>query len=154
MFSSKVQRTITIQDDEGGDVTVILQKLTDRKLREASDAQSLAYYAMTKTASKALLDAQRDSAKATEAATPKEAVTEDPDTIAARVKAKHKARCSGYDRDLVLRAGVKSWSVDAKLPGALDDLDATLAERFHLEILDLSLPAIDPETEETARKNA
>jgi hypothetical protein len=134
-FATAVTDTVTI-----GDVTVTIKKLNWKQLRKASEAQTAAYYALVGKAPKGLLDAQAERAKERAA---------DAD-IADKPKEHNYA---GYDRDVVLQAGVKSWTVDAKLPSGLDDLDEATAEHLHKAILDLSLPPLDPAAVEAERKN-
>ena len=133
-FAQAVTDTVTI-----GDVTVTIKKLNWKQLRKASEAQSAAYYALVSKAPKALLDAQAASAK-----------EKGGDQAEEKPKQHNYA---GYDRDVVLQAGVKSWTADAKLPSGLDDLDEATADQLHRAILDLSLPPLDPAVGEAERKN-
>jgi hypothetical protein len=121
--------------------TVTYHKLNWKKLREASDAQTLAYYAQVSKAPKALLDAQ-----ATTTAQAKGSATGVADTP-------KEHNYAGYDRDVVFRAGVKSVPGVEKVNTWLDDLDEVDAKRLHKAILDLSLPPLDPAVEDAERKN-
>lgn len=134
-FANAVTDTITI-----GDVTVTIKKLNWRKLQEASEAQTAAYYAQVAKAPKVLLDAQAST------------VREKEQAVAVGDKPK-RHNYAGYDRGVVLRAGIKSWTVEAKLPAAVDELDEATSEQLHRAILDLSLPSLDASAEEDARKN-
>jgi len=55
-----------------------------------------------------------------------------------------KARYTTYDRQLVIQAGVVSWTYPERLSDGLEDLDEETAQKLHEAILDLSLPPIDP----------
>lgn len=135
-FATAVTDTVSFSD-----VTVTIKKLNHKKLREASEAQTAAYYAQVSKAPKGLLDAQAATAKEREQAP---GASDKPKVH----------NYAGYDRDVVLRAGVKAISgIEAKLPAALDDLDEESAKRLHEAILNLSLPPLDDQAEEDARKN-
>lgn len=69
-------------------------------------------------------------------------------------KIKIEQRYAAFDREIVLKNGVEKWTDEAKLPGGLDDLVESSADKLHRRILDLTLPPIDAATVEDERKNS
>jgi hypothetical protein len=60
-----------------------------------------------------------------------------------------------YDLGTVLHAGIKSWPADAKVTReAVEALTQEDANELFIEILDLSLPPLDPAVVQEERKNA
>lgn len=138
MFASVVTESIEI-----GDVTVTIQKLNWKKLREAAQVRSEEARATMKALPQAMLDQMARGSDGEKKA---------PEVP---IDVQRTARYTMYDRDKVLRAGVKAWTAqDRKLPGALDELDEEVAEQLLRAILDLSLPPLEPGVEEAARKNS
>jgi hypothetical protein len=136
MFASRITDTVEI-----GDVVVTIQKLSWKSLRKAEEAKSdaaLGHLAKMGNAAGAIQ----------ERADARHKDRELDDT------AKREMRYAAYDRDVVLRAGIKSWTADEKLPGAIDFLEEAAANKIFRAIVDLSLPPLDAAVEETARKNA
>jgi hypothetical protein len=142
MFASSVIDTVAI-----GDVIVTIRKLSWKSLEKASDVKTdrdlAATSKMGQIAAQSIREVQQARAAATVELSPEE-----------QVKRQREARYRNYDRDLIIRAGVKSWTAEPKLPAALEDLDEETAEVLYRAIVDLSLPALDPKVEEEARKNA
>jgi hypothetical protein len=156
MSASQVTDTITIIDPVAGEVIVTIKKLNWKKLRDADRAQTEDYYASVAKAPKSVVEGWQKQADQNKGKEP-----EPPKDDAAKAKAleeRYKARAAGYDRDTCFRAGVKSVSIpDVKdqkqLYAWLDDLDEENAAKIHRAIVDSSLPSLEPEVEEAARKN-
>jgi hypothetical protein len=142
MFASRVKKVVTLNDGDV-DVGVTIRKLSARSLEKASDARQSTAIARARDAGGELVKIFRETDEVKAAA----AAAKDP--IAAA-----KARYAAYDRAAVLLAGVESWTSDVKLPQGLDDLDEEAADLLHREILDLSLPPLDPEAAEAVGKVA
>jgi len=135
MFASAVRSQVTI-----GDVAVTIQKLSWKSLEHAADIQTeRALGALAKIGGAAASQQLQNRAETKASLT---------------IEQQREARYRSYDRNAVLKAGVKSWTSAAKLPAALDDLDDDTAELLHRAILDLSLPSLEPGAEEAAQKNA
>jgi hypothetical protein len=136
MFASMKTDTVTLREDaEGGaptEVTVTVQKLSWRQLREASEKATENAIRSAQAAGGDLLRAMRD------VATPATQQTPDEKALAER-----EALYRQYDRGTVLRLGVLKWTHATKLPAGLDDLDEAAAETIHRKVLDISLPQKD-----------
>ena len=128
MFASQTSKTIVDKDlQSGSDISVVILKLNWKKLRDAAEAVSERAMRAAASAPAAMLQVFKDAA-------PERPKQEEAG-----------ARYRQYDREIVLRAGVKSWSVAVPLDKGLDDLDEPVADRLHHEIIDLSLPPVDAE---------
>lgn len=139
MFATGVTKEVVI-----GDVTVTIKKLNWKKLRDAAQART----EVARAEMKALPSAMLERIVARQAGTGPDGAPPAPVPI----EQQRLARYASYDREIVLRAGVKSWTVDAKLPEAVDTLDEETAEQLHRAIVDLSLPLLEPGAEEAERK--
>lgn len=156
MFASKTTSTVTLHDDAFGDVVVTIQKLSGHALEEAEKIRSdesmiLALKMQSAMAVPAL-------AEAVAARVAMKASAPDQPAAAVDVQLRCEQRYKQYDRNTVVRSGVRSWLSTAKekLPSVqigVQDLDDASAEQLHRAILDLTLPAIDVAAQEDDRKN-
>ena len=62
-----------------------------------------------------------------------------------------KARHGEYDMERVLVSGIDSWSYGELTPERILKMEEDQAERLHREILDFSLPPLDPEVAERGK---
>lgn len=139
MFASKVTSQVVFPDG-----AVNIRKLSARSLEKASEARQISVSQLSRSMGPELMKAfaTDDSDKPSK---PKVEPTLDQ---------QRKARYAVYDRQLVLQAGVVSWTYETKLSEGLEDLDEEAATTLHEAILDLSLPPIDPmEREALGAKN-
>jgi hypothetical protein len=140
MFASKVTREVTL---DGGE-RVVIRKLNHASLDRAREAQSSKGARSLRDFGGEIVKVLR-SEEFVELKTKK---AEDPD-------APRKARYAAFDRGVVLTAGIQSWTAEVKLSAeAIQDLDDATAQRLHEEIIDLSLPPLDPKAAEEKEKNA
>jgi len=138
MFASRITKNVDVQDGDGV-VIVTVQKLSGRSLQKAREQRSAAQLASLRGASKDMLAMFRSP---------------ELDVLAAQVKrqtedaqARAQARYNEFDREAVLNAGIVRWSCEDRIklsPEAVADLDEDTAQKLHAEILDLSLPPLDP----------
>ena len=147
MFASRVTKDVVLNDGDL-DVTVTVQKLSARALEKAREARTVSQAAPLRAMGGDILKAMR---------------SESMDEAAASLRAKRatlegakKERYDAHDRFTVLQSGIVRWR-GADLPAvsqeSIEDLDEDSAQKLHEEILDLSLPPIDPaELEERAAK--
>jgi hypothetical protein len=142
MFASRITQDVEVSDGQSA-VVVTIRKLSGNSLGKAKDARTADKLSSIRTASKDLLAFWKDASV--------EAVAE---KLAERQKAeqdatsKAEARYAEYDRLTVLQAGIVRWSSDVKVtPDTVADLDEETADKLHRAILDLSLPALDPEAD-------
>jgi hypothetical protein len=144
MFAG-VTDTVTVNDPIVGEQVVTIQKLSWKTLEKASDIQTERGLAHTVKlgANMAQVIQDRLDAQAKTDLTPEE-----------QLEQKRQARYRNYDRDHIVRAGVKSWTAPPKLPAALETLDEETADILYRAIIDLSLPPLDPAVAEAERKNA
>ena len=142
MFASRITKNVDIQD---GDVVVVVtvQKLSARSLQKAREARSAAQLYSLRGASKDMLQMFRSpelDAAAEKIASRRAAEANDPE-------ARARARYEQFDREAVLNAGIVRWSCEDRIrlsPEAVSDLDEDSSEKLCREILDLSLPPLDP----------
>lgn len=171
MFASKVTSTVTITDPYFGDVVVTIQKLSGNAQEKALNVRSeeqmrVALQLNAALSSSAMGDrvaearAQAEAAAAAAVAAPPADGDAPPVEVAPAVvvdtAAQREARYQRYDRDTVVRSGVRSWLCGDKekplpqIQAGVQDLDDDAMTTLHRAILDLSLPSLD---EENARKN-
>jgi len=135
MFASKVKSQVEL---EGG--TVIIKKLSARRLEEARERKQLQFFGTAKAMGGEVLRAIR-SLPETEVKAAAEQHAQKPDS--------GDERYGSFDRDAVLKAGIDSWSFNEKCNAeSIDDLDEPAANAIFRAIVDLSLPAADPKAEE------
>lgn len=148
MFASRVTKDVVLNDGDL-DVTVTIQKLSARALEKAREAKTISQAAPLRAMGGDILKAVR---------------SESMDEAAASLRAKRatiegakKERYDAHDRFTVLQAGIVRWrgaDLPPVSPKSVEDLDEDSAQRLHEEIVDLSLPPIDPaELEERAAKD-
>lgn len=129
MYASKQTKILTLKDDDGADVPVLIRKLSASQLRKAGKARHKQHLEEARDLGPELIEALRD-------ATAKEATGD---------------RYDQYDRELVLAFGVKEWGgrkvgedgVLAEIGGekySLGDLDEETADQVYRELVDLSAP--------------
>jgi len=131
MFASDTKRDVPV-----GDVTVTVRKLSGRSLEKASEAQSISAATVTRSFGPEVMKVLREGR-----------AEQTPEQRTA-------SRYQAYDRQSVLVAGIMRWTSPVPLAQGIDDLDEESAELLFRAILDLSLPAIDPEAVKAAEKKA
>lgn len=142
MFASRVTKDVEL---DGGE-RVVIRKLNHSALERARDARSSA-------GAKSLRDFGGDILRVLRS----EEFTEIQQKRAQdeTVESRRLARYAAFDRNVVLQAGIVSWTADVKVtPEAIGDLEEPIAQRLHEEIVDLSLPALDPKQAEEQGKGA
>lgn len=138
MFASKTTKEITV-----GELRVTLQKLSRRVLDEASDAQRVKVAKMFRDAGPSFTAAlQAENSRRTKKV---EAVP--------TLEERRNARYASYDPDVVLRKGIRTWSSPTKISEGVEDLDFETSELLFHELIDMSLPALEPKAEEETSKN-
>jgi len=128
---------LTKKQVEFPDGTVTIHKLSWRSLQGARLTRAMDQAASMRNIGGEILKALRS--ETVEAAVNK--VKEEKTDIDKR----RLARYDEYDRGSLLVAGIEVWSYGELNAKAIDDLPEDMAERLHHEILDLSLPALEPE---------
>jgi hypothetical protein len=141
MFASRTTSTVTI-----GAVVVTIQKLNWKALGQASEAAAPQIEKAAAEARRLVDGLGAEVIAAIEKRRAEKGTADDSEQ-------RRERRYRQYDRAAVLRAGIKSWTAEEKLPGAIDDLEEPVAEQLHRAILDLSLPPIDAAAQEQLRKN-
>lgn len=142
MFASKVTSQVVFPDG-----VVNIRKLSAMSLEKAQAARQITVSQLSRSMGPELIRAfnspeVEEAAKNRPKPTPEE---------------KHKARYAGYDRQLVLQAGVVSWTYQKddgtplKVSEGLADVDEESAEKLHEAILDLSLPPITEAEQEAVQ---
>ena len=131
MFASKTVAQVVFPDG-----AVNIRKLSALSLEKASAARQISVSQLSRSMGPELMKAfaggDDDEKKSSK---PKVEPTMDE---------QRKARYTTYDRQLVIQAGVVSWTYPERLSDGLEDLDEETAQKLHEAILDLSLPPIDP----------
>lgn len=135
MFASRVKKTVTITDGDET-VDVVIRKLSARSLDAAEEAAQARAIKKSRDAGGELVKAFRETA------------TVRPADAAARTLSRYRA----YDPDTIVRAGVESWTSKVPVETGVQDLDEEAREKLHREILDISLPPLDPAEAEAAGK--
>ena len=141
MFASRVTKDVTISGEDGSDdVIVTIQKLSARSLDNAQTQRHIALGQTARGLGADVLQTIRDIPDKVETEkTPEELRT---------------ARYGSYDRDSVLISGIVRWTAEITLDKGVGDLDEETATTLFHEILDLSLPPVDPkEAEERQGKS-
>ena len=145
MFASQVRSTVDLEDS----VQVVIRKLSAKTLDKAREAKQMAFAASARAYGADMMKVLRDaSAQDIEAAEKRRA------EALAKENASGDSRFAGYDRDVVLTAGIVSWNVEPKVsPDSVADLDEPTAGKLFKAILELSLPPVDPQAieEKTAK---
>lgn len=147
MFASQTTDTVTIQDP-AGPVTVTIRKLAGKALRRAAEVQ---FHASMRRAAIASTVATQTSEELQQALAAREAEQKKETPTAEQLRER---RYLQYDREEVLRAGIKSWTATEKIDDtSRDDLDEAAAEQLHRAIVDLSLGPVEVKVVEEQRKN-
>lgn len=140
MFASKVTKEVVL---DGGE-RVVIRKLNHAALDRAREVRSSAGAKSLRDFGGEILKVMRSE----EFSQLKQARDESPEAAKA-------GRYAAFDRNVVLQAGIVSWTAEVKLSAeAIDDLDEPSAQKLHEEIVDLSLPPLDPKKAEELAKNA
>ena len=107
---------------------LVIRKLNHRRLREAAEERARRGVESAKQAGAELIKVYQEQKNADR----DEAETPAVDTTAVPFEA--------YDRDVVLKAGIKDWSyTDQVSPATVDDLDEVTAAWAHREIVAFAL---------------
>lgn len=140
MFASKVTKQVVFED--GG--SVVIRKLNHSALDRAREAKSSKGARSLRDFGGEVLKVLRSD----EYTALQEKKAEDPNAV-------REARYASFDRGVVLVAGIVSWNADVKLtPEAIEDLDEGTADTIFKEIVDLSLPPLDPKVAAVKEGNA
>jgi len=119
MFASRITGTVQV-----GDVVVTIAKLSWKKLREASEANTENQLATARAVGPEMMRAFREMGE-----------------TAKDEAAKPGDRYKGYDREKVLLAGIRSWTAPEKVtPDTVGDLETAAADEIFRAIIDLSVP--------------
>jgi hypothetical protein len=132
MFASKTVAQVVFPDG-----AVNIRKLSALSLEKASAARQISVSQLSRSMGPELMKAFAGGGDDDEKKSSKPKVEPTMDE-------QRKARYTTYDRQLVIQAGVVSWTYPERLSDGLEDLDEETAQKLHEAILDLSLPPIDP----------
>ena len=126
MFASRITATVSLADDH----SVTIRKLSATTLDKARDARSADQAKTLRNYGGDILKAIRSEEVNTAAAAKPE--------VKVDAKVAHYAT---FDRELVLNAGIVSWTVPEKVnPDNVSDLDEPSAKAIFEAIIDLSSP--------------
>jgi len=133
MFASQIQKEVVLEGDE----RVTIRKLSALTLDKARAAKQADQAKVLRNYGGDLLKAIRsDSLEDVAAAV----AAKRADPVVQRA-----AHYDEFDREVVLNAGIVSWTSDRKVnPESVGDLDEPSAQKLHEAIVDLSVP-FDPE---------
>jgi len=155
MFTSRTRKDVKVEVGPEQYEVVTIRKISGVSLDKAAEAHRIDVINIVKGYGAELLGFSRAKAaeKAEELPAPKpvEPVVEPeltPEQKEAQLKTRREARYGEYDRQLVLQAGIVSWSdKDAKVNAeSIADLDDAISKLLCREILDLSLPALEDDS--------
>ena len=132
LFASKIVSQVVFPDG-----AVNIRKLSALSLEKASAARQISVSQLSRSMGPELMKAFAGGSDDDEKKSSKPKVEPTMDE-------QRKARYTTYDRQLVIQAGVVSWTYPERLSDGLEDLDEETAQKLHEAILDLSLPPIDP----------
>jgi hypothetical protein len=152
MFASRTQKDVEVKVGDTVE-TVTLRKLSGVSLDKAEVARRMEVIQTVRSFGTELFAAmgerkaqvEADAAVApAPAPAPKPEPT--PEEKAAKLKAMQEVRYNEYDRQLVLQAGIVRWTAPEIVnPANIADLDEGVSVKLHREILDISLPSLDPD---------
>lgn len=125
-----IVKTIEIPNES---VSVVIRKLSHMELKQAAKARQSEGVGFMRELGGELMKSLRDA---------------DVGAVK-RIQETQQADINTYDRDLLLKTGIVSWTYDAKLPGATDFLDESTAKFLSEQIFDFSRPE-----DKTEAKNA
>jgi hypothetical protein len=135
---TNVTDTIQLPDGEWADI----RKLSHKQLKEAAKVRRSEGFETMREIGAELIKAMRDSVD-----------TADLQEKVKRIQDAQAADVHNYDRDVLLKKGLVSWTYpDAPLPDATDDLDDPTAEFLAERIFLFSRPP-SPAVAEAERKN-
>lgn len=118
---SNITKVVEIPNE---DVTVVIRKLSHTQLKSAAKARQSEGVGFMREMGGELLKALKDA-----------------DTTAVKkIQEAQEADISNYDRDTLLKNGIVSWTYEAKLPNATDDLDEATAKFLAESIFEFSRP--------------
>ena len=147
MFASRTIRKIEFTGEDGAPVNVVtIRKLSALELAEAGDERRTEIRKLSESMGASLMDEFRQAAakaaaakaEKVEKAEPKKPLTEEEQ------KKAREASFFGYARAYVLKAGIMSWTDSMPLEQGIKELDEAAADRLFKEILEISIPPIDP----------
>lgn len=131
MFASQTTKVVEFPD---GAVTI--QKLSWRSLEKARQARASDQAAGLRNIGGDILKALRSEAI--------EDLSKQLKAKSASADERRLARYADFDRGTLLQSGIKAWTYGEVKPELIEQLPEEDAERLHHEILDLSLPPLDP----------
>lgn len=146
MFSGKL-KAVLVEDDELGPGQVSIRKLSRRTLRRAATNKSID---------------QAGNLKALGGDVVKALNSKELEEIQKRLKAAKKTaeelrkeRYASFDEDVILDAGIESWTYPVKVDAAsIEKLDDESAKKLFEEIVDFSCGPIDEAEAEELPKGA
>lgn len=160
MFASRFKKEVRVEVEPDVYEVVTIRKLSGVSLEKAAEAHRMTVIQTVKVYGSELLGFARERSaelkerKAAEAEAapapvpvpvpePEPVVELTPEQKAAALKVQQEARYGEYDKQLVLQAGIVSWTAPEKVnPENIADLDEKVSTLLFREILDASLPPL------------
>jgi len=118
---SNITKSVSIPNE---DATAVIRKLSHTQLKAAAKARQSEGVGFMREMGAEMMKALRDA---------------DTETVK-KIEDGQQANINNYDRDMLLKSGIASWSYDAQLPGATDDLDEPTAKFLAEQIFEFSRP--------------